>query len=313
MEVEDDMLKIHDKDKIEKISFHELTSINLYKPVSLTSYVLTKAAEYQVPVLIYNNTGKVSAWVWSHKYGSIAELRKQQVYFCDSEKGMDWVRTLIRSKVESQARNLKWLADRVPMFKDPINIQLNKVRSVSEGILKADNFDTIRGIEGSFSRKYWALLAIAMSKHIKFKNREKRQPRDQFNQCLNYLYGVLYGIVESSLLMVGIDPYIGIMHVIRHDRPVMAYDHIEPFRPWIDKMLCELFMKGIIHDDHFQEGEYSITSVGRKLLIESFFSQMELKSILNNKNIKRMDHIHYLSSMLVHQIRGQDADKINFL
>lgn len=313
LEIDNNMLKISRDSQIRKFSFLRITSINLLKPASLTTSVLSTAAGYQVPVLIYSETGKVEAWVWSYKYGSIAELRKRQVYYCDSPDALIWIQEIMSLKLKHQIQNLKWLKDRVPGQGDYINKQLDKLGARLIEISSADNFDRIRGLEGNSSKIYWAIISMALRKHVVFEGRDKRQPKDQFNKCLNYMYGILYGIVESSLLMTGIDPYIGMMHVIRHDRPVLVYDHIEPFRPWVDRMVSELFMSKRLVPQNFETTDGLINLEGRRVLIEYFFSEMGMRSVLNGRRIKKIDHIHFLSQVLAQRIRGNDENPIDIL
>ncbi|MBK9107292.1 MAG: CRISPR-associated endonuclease Cas1 [Saprospiraceae bacterium] len=85
LELEDGMLKISGTDGVRYASFLKLNSINILKNGIISTAVLGMAAEFEVPVMIYDATGRVDAWTWSHKYGSIALLRKSQVYYSDSK------------------------------------------------------------------------------------------------------------------------------------------------------------------------------------------------------------------------------------
>ena len=61
---------------------------------------------------------------------------------------------------------------------------------------------------------------------------------DPFNMALNYGYGILYSRCERALLLVGLDPYGGFMHITRSGHTTLVYDFIEQFRPVaVDKPL----------------------------------------------------------------------------
>ncbi len=303
LELENGMLQIIGEKEMRKLSFYKLKSINVLRHGTISTSVLEKAAMHQVPVLIYDLRGRVTVWCWSHKYGNIANLRKQQVIFCDAKEGMQWIKKVLTNKLELQVSNLKWLKDRVSGAKEVIELQMQKMNEYKERIDQADQYDSLRGIEGSYARLYWGAVAIGIERVIKIEGRERRAPKDRFNKCLNYLYGILYGLVESSLLMAGLDPYLGIMHVIRHNEPTLAYDHIEPFRPWADKLLMEMFLKNEISEGWINQETGFIEKEGRKQLIENFFSLLNERSLLNGKKIKRMDHIHHASNLLVQTIK----------
>ncbi|MBK9270711.1 MAG: CRISPR-associated endonuclease Cas1 [Saprospiraceae bacterium] len=305
LDIEEEMLRIVYGEIERKSSFLKISSINILKPATVTTAVLCAAANHQVPVLMYSNTGRVEAWVWSPKYANIAQLRKQQVYFCDGPDCLKWVTGLLDHKCRHQIQNLRWLADRVSSAAWELQRIMIKMEHLRRMLAEAKNQESIRGCEGAASKWYWSGVSIGMNKYIKFEGREKRRAKDQFNQSLNYMYGILYGMVESSLLMYGLDPYMGLLHAIQYDKPSLVFDQIEPFRPWVDKMLMQLYIQKRIPQE-IREGDLSLSLAHRKILIGQFFKEMDQRSLLNAKRIKKIDHIHHLSQKLVRTIRGEE-------
>ncbi len=57
------------------------------------------------------------------------------------------------------------------------------------------------------------------------------------NNVFNLAYEVLNWHLWSACVDAGLDPYIGFMHTIRHGRPSLICDLIEPYRPMIDDFL----------------------------------------------------------------------------
>lgn len=306
IEVEDEQFKICNEDNIRFVSALKLSSINLLKPCVLTTSALILAAKNQVPVLIYNNIGDVEAWLWSPQYGTIATLRRNQIYYTESNEGLHWINELLNQKTQAQVSNLKWLANRIEIHAIAINKTIQKIQSIQKNYNELEP-EKLRAKEGYIAREYWSQLAECLNKYTEFTNRENRNAAQTFNRYINYAYGILYGIVESSLLMTGVDPYMGILHIDRHDKPAMAFDHIEPFRPWIDKLVIELFMQEKINDNDTEIDEHNneiILLSKRKILIDAFFEMMNEKAQLNNKRYKRIDHIHYLSQQLANKIKA---------
>jgi len=162
------------------------------------------------------------------------------------------------------------------------------------------------GTEGNIARMYWEAVALGLSDFVEIPARVQENPADIFNASINYAYGILYGLVQSSLLMVGLDPYMGILHTNRHQQPALAFDHIEPFRPWADRLIMELILTKAITQNNIalnQEGLYRLDLEARKLIIDTFFAKMEERSYLNGKRIKNKDHINYLSTQLVNKLK----------
>ena len=306
IEVEDEQFKICNEANIRMVSALKLSSINLLKPCVITTSALVLAAKNQVPVLIYNHIGDVEAWLWSAQYGTIASLRRNQIYYTESQDGLQWINELLYQKTQAQISNLKWLANRIETHATTINDTIQKIQNIQKNYTELEP-EKLRVKEGYIAREYWSQLAECLNKYTGFTNRENRNAEQTFNRYINYAYGILYGIVESSLLMTGVDPYMGILHIDRHDKPAMAFDHIEPFRPWIDKLVIELFMQEKITDNDTEIDEYNneiILLSKRKLLIDAFFEMMNEKAQLNNKRYKRIDHIHYLSQQLANKIKA---------
>lgn len=315
LEIEEGMFRIKLANEERMISPLKLSSINILKPSLVSTAALLTASRNQIPVLIYNTTGDVEAWVWSPAYANIATLRRSQLLYTDSDSGLKWVAELLKQKADLQISNLKWLANRISAKASRIQITIDTMLK-----FEAQNNpltpELIRAKEGYLSKLYWNILGECMQPYTQFKGREQQGAVQPFNLYLNYAYGILYGMVESSLLMTGLDPYTGILHIDRYNRPALAFDHIEPFRPWIDKMLLELFISKKIGDEDVrtatpeeqEESGYAKVLLKKKELIDTFFALMDEKAQLLHKRYKRIDHIHYLSRQLVNEIKNYDTE-----
>lgn len=69
------------------------------------------------------------------------------------------------------------------------------------------------------------------------------------NNLLNYGYAVLLSTVLQKLFGVGLDPTFGISHVARERSTPLAYDLMEPFRPFVDWRVYQWVKK---HPDRAQ-------------------------------------------------------------
>lgn len=306
IDVEDGLFQMKDQDNIRQISPFKVTSINLLKPCAITSPAILLAAEFEIPVLIYDQTARVQAWCWSHQYGTIADIRIKQAFYSRSDEKLDWIKFLLIKKMEGQIQNLSWIKNRVPRLAVQITTTITDIQKQISVLGQINQPGSIRSTEAFSAKIYWDIIFQAFGGHIDAQKRSKYGAQDTMNMSLNYCYGIMYGMIEASLLMKGIDPYIGLLHINRHDKAVLTFDHIEPFRPWVDRMVVELFIKQFDNDNYFVEddtGKMLISTEGRKTLITSFFDMMEQRSYLNGMRIKRKDHIHHLSAMLVDKLK----------
>ncbi|MEM5787052.1 MAG: CRISPR-associated endonuclease Cas1, partial [Syntrophobacteraceae bacterium] len=96
------------------------------------------------------------------------------------------------------------------------------------------------GVEGSAARRYFEHLDRMISTEkggekpgFDFRGRNRRPPKDPVNALLSFGYALLTREWTVTLSAVGLDPYRGFYHQIRHGRPALALDMMEPFRPLV--------------------------------------------------------------------------------
>jgi len=95
--------------------------------------------------------------------------------------------------------------------------------------------------EARASAYYWSRL---FSKYIDFfkRGREEKEP----NNLLNYGYAVLRAITARSLISSGLLPTLGIHHRNRYNAFCLADDIMEPYRPFVDRVVLTILGEG--HD-----------------------------------------------------------------
>jgi CRISPR-associated protein Cas1 len=109
---------------------------------------------------------------------------------------------------------------------------------------------------------------------FEFKSRSRRPPRDRINCLLSFLYALLLHDCVAALTSAGLDPFVGFLHADRHNRPSLALDLMEEFRPWVaDRLAITLINRQQIAAAHFVEREGGVvqfTEAGRKLVIRAY-------------------------------------------
>jgi len=73
----------------------------------------------------------------------------------------------------------------------------------------------------------------------------RRRVGDPPNNLLNYGYAILRATVARSLVGSGLLPTLGIFHRNRYNAYALADDIMEPFRPYVDKLVLEILKEGI--------------------------------------------------------------------
>ena len=81
---------------------------------------------------------------------------------------------------------------------------------------------------------YWANLFPYINKFVR--SREGEPP----NNLLNYGYAVLRAVVARSLVASGLLPTLGIHHRSKYNAYCLADDIMEPYRPFVDKLVIDI-------------------------------------------------------------------------
>jgi len=295
------------KDGKQQIPVPGITSIQISRGAQITSDAILLAIENEIEVLFMDKSGNPIGRVWSPKYGSISTIRKGQVNFSFSHDALEWIKEIIRQKIENQQALILMMAPEEGIEQYVIDKAVNrledyrkKIKSL-EGDIVSDVAPTLRGWEGVSSKIYFEMLNLYIPENMRFEQRSQHPAMDPVNALLNYGYGILYGKIEGALIKAGIDPYVGIMHRDNYNRPVLVYDVIELYRIWVDYVVYSLIIQGALSDEFYsvkEDGSYWLEPFGRRVLIQSINDYME--EIIEQKGISRsrITQIHLYAQSL---------------
>ena len=101
--------------------------------------------------------------------------------------------------------------------------------------VKSGDSDNLEGRAAAF---YWQNLFG----HIKGFRRDREGVPP--NNLLNYGYAILRAVVARSLVGSGLLPTFGIHHHNRYNAYCLADDIMEPYRPYVDKLVAEIVDSG---------------------------------------------------------------------
>ncbi|MCA9069773.1 MAG: CRISPR-associated endonuclease Cas1, partial [Planctomycetaceae bacterium] len=146
--------------------------------------------------------------------------------------------------------------------------------------LKADNADSLLGLEGMAAKVYFANFGRLLKGGPAFSvnGRNRRPPTDPVNCLLSFLYAILCKELTVTLQAVGFDPMLGFFHRPRYGRPSLALDLAEEFRPLIaDSTVLMLINNGEVGESNFlsRAGAVALTTAGRKSVLAAFERRMD--------------------------------------
>lgn len=311
LKVKDGRFRVSGKEQVRDISPEQISSIAITSPCLLSSAAVRLAAESEIPIYFFDRFGDADACLRSPYFESLATLRRKQVYFSDRREGTAWVVLQFSRKTAGQIDVFKALRrkrralhvevdERILEFNRETDLLKKRIQRPTEKWAA-----TIMGWEGQLARKYWALLSKALPEDWQFAGRSRRPAQDPFNSAINYFYGMLYAQVEQALFGAGLDPHLGILHADEYDRPTLAYDLIEGFRPWVDLFVIESIyehQENLIECFEAVEGGWWLGKAGKRLLIPAYNEWMRKPVRWEGRQMRRIAHIHRAAAELAKTI-----------
>jgi CRISPR/Cas system-associated endonuclease Cas1 len=179
--------------------------------------------------------------------------------------------------------------------------------------------DRLRGAEGMASSRYFSVFSLTLKQQqneFAFSTRSRRPPRDRINCLLSFLYALVRHDCIAGLTAAGLDPFVGFLHVDRPNRPSLALDLMEEFRPWLaDRLAITLVNRQQIGPEHFKEregGAVEFTEKGRKLVITAYQQRKQetLNHPLLDQNLRIAQMPFIQARVLARHLRGDIPDYV---
>lgn len=190
--------------------------------ISLTVPLLTCLTQNNVSVVICDSKKMPSSLLLPLESNSTQqESYRFQVEATEPCKKQIW-KQLITAKIRNQANLLSYAGKNADLLK-PL------YQTVKSGDM--DNR------EGAAARLYWKELLGPSFVRL----REGPLP----NAWLNYGYSILRAATARALLSSGLLPLFGIFHRNRYNAFPLADDVMEPYRPFVDKIVYQMYQQAL--------------------------------------------------------------------
>jgi CRISPR-associated protein Cas1 len=177
--------------------------------------------------LLHNNTAVITCDETHHPVGLFLNLDghtlQSQRFKTQTEASVPLKKQLWQQTVEAKILNqAKLLAKERAENK----LLLNLVKKVKSG--DSDN------CEAQAANYYWKNI---FPEFLNFRRFREGEPP---NNLLNYGYAILRAVVARNLVGSGLLPTLGIFHRNQYNAYCLADDIMEPYRPYVDKVVCDI-------------------------------------------------------------------------
>jgi len=191
--------------------------------VSLSSDLIYECGTRGIPITFLTYGGEPYATVISADLAGTVATRREQLLAYRDERGVDLGKAFAAGKLANQVNLLRYVAkyrrEARPEVYDELRQAATDIRDLAGQLerVQGASLDGVRaevmGLEGRAAKRYWEALGQVIPAEAGWPGREHRGATDLVNCLLNYGYGILYGQVERAIVLAGLDPYGGYLHV----------------------------------------------------------------------------------------------------
>jgi len=301
------------------IPIHHLESVCVFGTSTISPPALDLCWKNGVAVSFLSENGYFMARMTGVADTSVMLRRAQFRVADDAAKATAIARAIVAGKVQN-ARNSLLRAARENNNETESRQLQDATDSLARQIRELGGkkvLDLVRGAEGMAGQTYFSVFSLMLKQQrdtFAFTTRSRRPPRDRINCLLSFLYALVRHDCIAALTATGLDPFVGFMHADRPNRPSLALDLMEEFRPWLaDRLAITLINRQQIGSEHFVEregGAVEFTETGRKSVIKAYQERKQetLSHPLLDQNL-RIGQLPFVQArMLARHLRGDVPD-----
>ena len=267
-----------------KLPMSSVSQVALFGPVSVTTPALHALMRAEIPVSWFSTGG----WFLGHTVGTgsgnVAVREAQYRTAFSGPRSLAFARGLVAAKIKNSRTMLRrnWRAERGTEGKADA---LAGLKRIARRAIHAEDSQRLLGFEGEAAAIYFGSFENMLSTgaagglaEFSFTTRNRRPPTDPVNAMLSLAYALLVRAFSHTISSTGLDPYLGLYHRPRHNRPALALDLMEPFRSIVaDSCVIQAVNNREVRPNQFvfNGPACSLKPPGRKALIAAFERRME--------------------------------------
>ncbi|WP_417734145.1 type I-MYXAN CRISPR-associated endonuclease Cas1 [Rosistilla oblonga] len=244
-------LTIETDDGTRKLPIEQIDSLILYGGAQISSQAIQTCAFENVGVQWVSAGGRVIGMLAPP--GRVRQRIRQYEALTQPDFCLQLARTTVAAKIQFQLQYLLRGTRGNEQAREQATPSIDAIRRVASGCEKADSLAQLLGIEGTAAKNYFAafnsLLAERVPESLQMKGRTKHPPRDRINCLLSFGYGMIFALVQRSLISVGLEPAFGYFHQPRTTAPPLVLDVMELFRT----LLWEMPLVGSLNRGQWDE------------------------------------------------------------
>ncbi len=262
---------VHGNETLASLPIDRIRSVVVQGNADVSSGLLRELLWRDVPIVWTSWQGRVVGAARS-AHSPNGQTRVRQ-HVASAEGDLELARELIASKIANQATQARRGA------RVDVAGEVSTLRSLARACSAASSVAEIFGHEGAAATIYFGLVPTRLNAPLgddfaaRWPGRVGRGAADPLNVALNLVYGLLLAEVIRSVYACGLDPHAGFVHSSNRNKPALALDLMEQFRPLVaDSAVIGAVNNGELKLSMFTEvlGGWRLRDGGRKALITAY-------------------------------------------
>jgi len=306
------------------IPIHHLESVCVFGASTVSPPALDLCWEHGVAVNFLSDNGYMQARLTGVADTSVTLRRAQFRAADDPARCVAIARQIIAGKIQNSRNSLLRAARETDSADERAQLQsvVDALARQLHYLAEQSDLDQVRGAEGMASQQYFSVFGLLLKQQreaFTFTTRSRRPPRDRINCLLSFLYALVRHDCVAALTSIGLDPFVGFLHADRPNRPSLALDLMEEFRPWLaDRLAVTLINRQQISADDFvlrEGGAVELTDTGRRRVIKAYQERKQemLNHPLLEQNLRLAQMPFVQARILARHLRGDLPDYLPFV
>lgn len=208
---------------------------------------------------------------------------QQTMHYLDPDKRLKLAKKFVEGSAFNLSKNLRYYHNRA---KD-LELQLDKIHSLSEDIHPTTSVQELMGIEGNIRQWYYSGFDVILNDHA-MKGRSKQPPLNEVNALVSFGNMLCYTQCLDQLYHTQLNPTISYLHEPGFRRYSLALDLAEIFKPiLVDRTIFRVLNKKEVKSKDFdiQVNRVLLKESGKKTFIKAF--EERLNETIQHRTLKK--------------------------
>lgn len=270
---------MYDDGSDKSVPLHLLEGIVSFSYKGASPSLMGKCVENGVRLSFYSPLGRYLASIENSTNGNVHLYRAQYRLADDDGFCLRTAKNFICGKLYNSKFVLLRCARDHELRVDSVRIRhaVDNISKYLSDVHNCQDISSLRGVEGNSAEEYFSVfdeMILQNKNEFSFYGRNRRPPLDRTNALLSFAYSLLANECSAALYGVGLNPYVGFMHVDRPGRKSLALDLEEELRsPFADRFVLTLINNRILSSNDFnilESNAVALTDDGRKKFLDEW-------------------------------------------